>query len=476
MAQRAVWLWWFAATSVACGRTMLAGRNDAEASGGDAATGGTNVSNGGTALGGSGVSGGVGGFGGSAIGGRPGAGRAGFGGSGGAGARGAGSGGSAESDDVLGCDDSPVPPPNTPCERFEALGFTGVESPSSVSLVPVRSDGSCVSVVTERTEAGVRELAALTFMPWNHWPTNNPLGPLTKIPLPETPSPRFTAAPSDDGRLALAWQNAAGALAFGWDLDPERFAGSYLRVEGTKSHASATSAIGHLLLTSDMFGLAIRTWARPPSGAYSNHQSTCADGELAADVEPFGNGFLVASSTGEANTLSFGCPNYPDLGGPPTRIMVTKLSAICCSYLVTQWHAEGVITRIRTAPHSNGTWVVWRTDDDGSPVLRRARIAVDNSVPIDIETIGETWAVPGVFDAVIFGSRLAVVWEDSFAGVYQIRVTMIGEDGSVEDFTPQLAVGGPLDDLSVVAGPEGTGLVVGFQNGQLRRLDCRPWF
>jgi hypothetical protein len=333
-----------------------------------------------------------------------------------------------------------------------------------------------VSVITER-RGGVSDLAALTFMPWKHWPTSNPLGPLTQIPLPASPSPGFTAAPSDDDRIALAWQKPDGGLAFGWDLDPRSFTGTYSSLDGgEKAYASATSAIGHLLLTSDRFGLAIRTWAKPPSMAYSNHQSTCADGELAADVEPFGEGFFIASSTGEANTESHGCPHFPDLGGAPTRIMVANLSAICCSSLVAQWHAGGVVTRIRTAPHPDGIWVVWRTDDGVTPVLRRARVVRDGSVPILYEVIGESWAVPGVFDAVIFGSRLAVAWVDSFAGVHQLRVTMIGDDGTTDDFTPQLAVPADLEDISVVAGPEGTGLVVGFRNGQLRRLDCRPAF
>jgi hypothetical protein len=462
-ALRSPWLWWFAASSVACGRTGL----EVPFEDGDG-PGGASRAGSGTAVGGVG---GWGGSGGAADGG------AGLGGSGGGAGSGAGSSGAAGSDHVLGCNGVPVSPPSTPCERLEYGGDAGVESPNSVSLVPIRSDGRCVSVVTARVESGVQELAALTFMPWQHWPRSHPLGPLTKIPLSHEPSPRFTVAPSDGDRLALAWQRPDGVLRFAWDVSPESFGGTYSSVDGAESSlASSTSTIGHLLLVSDATSLSSRTWASPPSNSYSNHQGACADGELAGDVEPFGDGFLIASSTGGANTQSHGCPNYPDLGGPPTRLMVSNLSEICCSSLVSQWEAGGVVTRVRTAPHPYGIWVVWRTDDGVAPVLRRARVERDSPAPIYYETIGEPHSVPGVFEAVIFGSRLAVAWVDSFAGVDQLRVTMIADDGTTEDFTPQLGLPRALEDLSVVAGPEGTGLLVGFGNGQLRRLDCRPAF
>jgi hypothetical protein len=183
---------------------------------------------------------------------------------------------------------------------------------------------------------------------------------------------------------------------------------------------------------------------------------------------------LITSSTGSDNTQSNGCPNYPDLGGSPTKLAVTHLTGICCDSQVAQWEAGGVVTRIRTAPHPEGIWIVWRTDDGIAPVLRRARIRPELTVPVGYEAIGEPQAVPGAFDAVVFGSRLAVVWIDSATGVHRLRVTMLGLDGVVEDFTPvQLEIPPGVDDLSVVAGPEGTGLLVGFDDGRIKRLVCR---
>ena len=96
----------------------------------------------------------------------------------------------------------------------------------------------------------------------------------------------------------------------------------------------------------------------------------------------------------------------------------------------------------------------------------------DSPSPINYEAIGEPGSIPGAFDAVTFGSRLAVVWEDELAHV--LRVTMVSEDSSAEDYTPGGGLPFDLEELSAVAGSEGTGLIVGYGDGRMRRLECLP--
>jgi hypothetical protein len=387
-----------------------------------------------------------------------------------------GTGGSAGSSAVLGCRGDPLPAAPARCDFLfpatpQLVRVSNIDSASLSPLALARAsdDKRCTSVVTTKpaTASQPAQLVGLSFEPWSHWPASGELGPMVTIPLPATPSGTFVLGPSDDQRVALAWLTDSMQLKFGWDLDVNGFAGSYLDIgDALMPLAISVSGIGHTVGVTGKLENSTRTWSHN-AGSYTNHPTTCADGTVVMGVEPYGNGFVWASSTG-ANNLAFGCPSYPKPAGPPSRINVGGISGVCCEYDIINFSVGASIRTLRTAPHPSGIWVVWQTDPPTQGLLHWARVTVNPPAVAASGTIEQSSDSSTQFATAALGSKLAVAWQNDMLKF--VFFSVVDESGIVTLIGSSLPAGsGPL---SLLSGPDGLGFLLGYSDGTLARLDC----
>jgi hypothetical protein len=188
-------------------------------------------------------------------------------------------------------------------------------------------------------------------------------------------------------------------------------------------------------------------------------------------TEPYQDGFAYATSTG-ANNLTSGCPAYATGGalGLPSRIDVGLITDNCCESSADNFDAGGTVVALKTAPHPKGIWIVWQTDAESPRIIRWKRYELNPPKVAGSGTIGTSKDVPVDFAAAALGSKLVVAWSNA-AGTPAIMLSMIDEVRAPMVTQAQLTPPS-LHGLSLLAGPDNAGLLLGFPNGYLTRVNC----
>lgn len=361
-----------------------------------------------------------------------------------------------------------------PAEPLVRLESTATVNPGALGLARATDDARCVSVAT--TQSGsVNEaprLLGLSFEPWSNWPQTGLLGPLKTIELPDSTSGAFALGPSVDHRVALAFETESGGVAFGWDLDPENFRGSYRYLRSARPPLGInTSPLGEVLAAQGTLQQTMRVWNQDDT-ANTMFPGACADSATSVGVEPYRQGFLWATSNGSNNSEG-ACYYSTPTPGVATRIEIGQITDVCCAHSVWNFEFGTTITALKTAPHPNGIWIVWQATSAGSRLFRWMRIGFEPGVvlgPASVDLDGDS---PSDFAVAAIGRKLAVAWRNH-DDQPRLALVLIDETGSVHRSDPAVSVT-DLRQLTMVSGPTGAGALLGFPDGTLMRLDCAQW-
>lgn len=343
-----------------------------------------------------------------------------------------------------------------------------------LGLARASDDSHCVSVVTTKSGSfnDTPKLLGLSFEPWSNWPKNGTLGPMLEVPLSK-PSGIFTLGPSDDRRIALAWQDQALNVMFGWDLDVDTFNGTYESLNDMHApSAIGTSGIGHLVSALGVSYQATQIW-NGDGAASEQFYGGCADTAVNMGIEPYGQGFLWAASTGSNNVNDVCSYSTTAAPGHATRIAIGQIAESCCSHTLWNFEIGDTVAVMKTAPHPEGLWVVWQTDTSGSRRIYWMRIGLDPTLVLGPGAASGPDDVPGDFAVAALGNKLAVAWGNDLSQPH-LSLSLIDEKGRVTRNDPALEVP-ELHNLSMISGPAGAGLLIGFSDGNLMRLDCAEW-
>jgi hypothetical protein len=208
--------------------------------------------------------------------------------------------------------------------------------------------------------------------------------------------------------------------------------------------------------------------------AYTMFQGACADTDVIIGTEPYQNGFAWATSTG-ANSLTWGCPASGSSGGLglPSRIDVGLITDNCCSSPVDNFDVGGTIVALKTAPHPQGIWIVWQTDAESPRLIHWRRYELTPPKVAASGTIGTSNDVPVDFATAALGNQLVVAWSNA-ANTPAIMLTMIDEVRAPR-ITQARLTPPTLHNLSLLAGPDRAGLLLGFPNGYLANIRCAEY-
>jgi hypothetical protein len=290
--------------------------------------------------------------------------------------------------------------------------------------------------------------------------------------VPASVSGTFAVGASVDHRIALVVQTQPAEVGFSWDLDPETFAGSYRVVtDAAPPLTLSVSAIGHLLASQGEWQQGMSVWSRDQTG-YTRFPSACGDPVPMSGVEPFGQGFLWATSNGSHNTNG-GCYYTGSTPGATTRIEIGQITDICCSQSIWNFEIGGTVSALETASHPEGIWIVWQAEAAGAKLFHWMRIGFNPDIVLGPASVAFDGDVPGDFAVAAVGRKLAVAWRNELDEP-SLGLALIDETGHVTRHDPSVRIA-ELRKLSMVTGPERAGVLIGFADGNLMRLDCAEW-
>jgi len=278
------------------------------------------------------------------------------------------------------------------------------------------------------------ELRHTTFEPWGDWPGGAALGPTFLADLDAGTT--FAAARAGGDRLALLFADfqepPAGGLRFSTDFVP----GSGDVPPSALVHPGAQAAVFAVESVDRHF---VGTSSPTPTGGELLELAVLDDGPLGGfSWYGCGLGPPKAAAVPTASGAVFAYATQPfsdclvDPPAPPTDLWVGYVDEP--GFGAQLQVSEGaLITDVGVAPRSNGAWVVWRADLNGSPRISAAPASssgVLNDGLFFVTQPGDAPS-PGTMAVAGFEDHLAVAWWQPQGVGGFLRVRLLAPDGSL---------------------------------------------
>jgi hypothetical protein len=353
-------------------------------------------------------------------------------------------------------------------------------------LAPSSDDGQQITVALQRSPlespGPFAEMRHATFHPWLDWPASGVLGPTFATYASPQLDPEFAVTGAPGGMFGMLVGHGGLAASFSPRVDPFADSGApTVGVAGTTPLFAARNGDSQIVGVLDAKGTLLVTQVRAGMGSFDTEltAAACSPQRISAAAVPYQDGFIVVTSNGAGNTQSL-CSAGPDAAGPPTRVDVILSSWGKPPAFVLGVDAGAEVEEVAAAPHPEGVWAVWRTQQlTAVPPLRAARFQVASAGVVGPGDVTDPGDAPFDFAAAALGSRLAVAWKsDPANNPPDLRVRVL-------DASLGLVAAAALDNppglivpTSLVGSPAGDSLVVAWTaNGmaaraRLARLDC----
>ncbi len=346
----------------------------------------------------------------------------------------------------------------------------------SIRLTFASNDQQTVApVFAHLPPSGPVVLRHAAFSPWQAWPTSGVLGPVRDTGV-STESGPFVA-PAADGTFALALGTPAGHVAFYGAVNPFANgpgAAAPLAVDGIDPEfvvaRAGPSSAAHLV---GAFGDFSTLYAEVASDTVSAGVplGCAAPQPTSAAAVPFGDGWLVAASTGAPLGA---CPSVA--AGDPTRIDVLAIGLDGSAQPIASIPTD-IVVSVAAAPHPDGAYVVWLgVSSTGAADYHAARIGAAEAPvagPIAVtpsDMSGGAFAVATLGRDLVFG-RVGASGE--------LLLSRFDESLSLRS-TTSFQAGAFSGPTAILASPDEDAILVAWtateqpSKVQVERFDCMP--
>lgn len=328
-----------------------------------------------------------------------------------------------------------------------------------------------VSLRTGKSPSFESTLVMASFEPWQSWPASGVLEPVEPVQPLVAWNEWFVTSPAPNDRFALLGQLEHGSLNFVPGVTPAGGPSSYGPASGLHARFVAAAPWGSLLGTTSAADELIVTFAEETATGFSAMELGfgCAENTAPpADAEAYDDGFLLGMAHG-TNDEPPGCTTGSAAAGPARRISVFRMTPSWKNE-VASFVVDDVVGSLKTAPHPDGLWLVWRAADR----LHWARVEATTGAVIGPAPLPSPVEMSYEHAPTALGRNLAVAWTRPGAAPRVVEVTVLGELGATlanttietkNASTPAIAAS-PVGDSVVVAWSDHDG------PARLRRFDC----